>query len=172
MRRVSVGCILAAVALALLLAGPAHAQGIVVAAGWAPTTISAEANSETATTGAMFNVAASVVPFVKIVGDLGYAQKNGGKLYTATGGLRFGIPTGGVPKVKPFVEGLVGVEYLTGGGESSTPGLAYGFGAGVDVKPVPVVGLRLQVNYFRAKQFGLSFNQIRFGVGISLSPGV
>ena len=143
MHRVSVGCILAVVSFALLLAGPAHAQGIVVAAGWAPTTISAEGNSETATTGAMFNAAASVVPFVKIVGDLGYASKNGGKLYTATGGVRFGIPTGPALRVKPFVEGLVGVEYLTDGSGGSTPGLAYGFGAGVDVKAVPVVGLRL-----------------------------
>ena len=170
MRRVSVACILAVVAVALLAAGPAHAQGIVVAAGWAPTTISAGGTSTTATTGAMFNAAASVVPFVKIVGDLGYAQKSGGRLFTGTGGVRIGIP--GVAKVSPFVEGLVGVEYLTGGGGSSTPGLAYGGGAGVDIKPVPVVGLRLQVNYFRAKQFGVNFNQIRFGVGISLSPGV
>jgi hypothetical protein len=170
MPRFSAGCILAVVALVLLLAGPAQAQGIVVAAGWAPTTISAEGTSETATTGAMFNVAGSVLPFVKIVGDLGYAQRNGGKLYTATTGVRFGIPA--VPKVKPFVEGLVGVEYLTGGSGSSTPGVTYGFGGGVDVKPMPVVGLRLQVNYFRARQFGVDFNQVRFGVGISLSSGI
>ncbi len=171
MRRVSVGRILAFVALALLLAGPAHAQGIVVAAGWAPSYLSAEGSNTTAPVGAMFNVAGSVLPFAKIVGDLGYLRKDGGTMITGTGGVRFGIPTAGVTKVSPFVEGLVGLGYLSANGGSNT-GLAYGVGAGVDIKAVPMVGLRLQANYFRTRQMGVSFNQFRLGLGISLSPGV
>ncbi len=169
MRRLLVGRALAVVALTVLMAGSAHAQGIVVAAGWAPSYLSAEGSSTTAPVGAMFNVAGSVFPFAKIVGDLGYLRKDGGTLLTGTAGIRLGAPT--VAKVSPFVEGLVGLGRLSVDGGSNT-GFAYGFGAGVDIKAVPIVGLRLQANYFRTRQMGVSFNQFRLGLGISLSSGL
>jgi opacity protein-like surface antigen len=164
-----VGCILTFVALALLVSGPAHAQGIVVAAGWAPSYMTADGSNTTAPVGAMFNVAASVLPFAKIVGDLGYLHKDGGTMITGTVGVRLGAPS--VAKVAPFVEGLVGLGHLSADGGSNN-GLAYGVGVGVDIKAVPVVGLRIQGNYFRTTQMGVTFNQFRLGLGISLSPGL
>lgn len=169
MRRFSIGCILAFVALAMLVAGPARAQGIVVAAGWAPSYLTADGDNSTAPVGAMFNVGASVLPFAKIVGDLGYLHKDGGTMMTGTVGLRLGAPS--IAKVAPFVEGLVGLAHLSADGGSNN-GIAYGFGVGVDIKAIPVVGLRVQGNYFRTKQMGMNFNQFRLGIGLSLSPGL
>jgi hypothetical protein len=167
MRRVLVVRILAAVALALLLAGPSHAQGIVVAGGWAPSYLSGGGGSTTAPGGVMFNVAGSVFPFTKIVGDVGYLSKNGNSVTTGTVGIRVGAPT--VAKVAPFVEGLVGVQHggWVGGSESS---FAYGVGVGVDFKVAPIVGFRFQANYFRTSQMGVDLNEVRLGIGISLAP--
>lgn len=164
MRRVLMVRILVVAALALLLAGPSHAQGIVVAGGWAPSYLSGGGGSTTAPGGVMFNVAGSIFPFTKIVGDVGYLSKNGSSVTTGTVGIRVGAPT--VAKVAPFVEGLVGVEHLGSVGSS----FAYGVGVGVDFKVAPVVGLRFQANYFRTSQMGADLNQVRLGIGISLAP--
>ena len=169
MRRVSVVRLLAVVALVLLAAGPVRAQGIVVAVGWAPSYLTAQGTNTTAPVGAMFNVAAGVLPMVQVVGDLGFVRKDDGNLFTGTGGVRFVVPGGSLTRVSPFVEGLVGLGYLNVSGQGSDTGLTYGAGAGVDVKAAPMVRLRLQLNYFRTKQFGVNFNQIRFGVGISVA---
>lgn len=172
MRKVSLSLILAVVAVALLSAGPAHAQAIEVAAGWAPSYLTAEGSNTTAPAGVMFDVAGSVLPAVKIVGDLGYLRKNGGSLLTGTAGVRFVVPTMGLAPVSPFVEGLVGLGRLGDPDGTSDTGLAYGVGAGVDVKAAPMVRLRLQLNYFRTQQFGVNYNQFRFGLGIALAPGI
>jgi opacity protein-like surface antigen len=173
MRRVSVGCILAAVALVVLVARPAHAQKVVVAAGWAPTWwLSPGGTTTTVPVAAMFNVAGTVFPQVQVVGDLGYTRKAGGTHVTGTGGVRFVIPAPAT-KASPFVEALAGVGYLTASGNGgSDTGLAYGAGAGVDCKVAPVVAVRLQFDYFRVQHFGVGYNQLRVGIGISLAPRV
>lgn len=170
MRRVSVGRILAVVALALLVAGPVFAQDkeIVVAGGWAPTWGSAQGNSITVPLGLWFDVAGSVVPNVQIVGDLGYARKDGGSMTTFTGGARYVFSqVGGT--AKPFVEGLVGGGNLSGVGGYSGTGFTYGVGGGVDIKAYENVNARLQVNYFQTRLDGVGINQVRFGVGISFA---
>jgi opacity protein-like surface antigen len=153
-------------ALALLLAGPVFAQDIVVAGGWAPQWISASGNSTTAPMGVMFNVAGSVLPNIFIVGDLGYAHKDGASLTTFTGGVRYAIPMSDA-KARPFVEGLVGGGNVSGVGGYSGTGIAFGVGGGVDVKALENVNVRLQVNYFQTRKYGVGINEVRFGIGIS-----
>ena len=140
MRRVSVGCVLSLVALALLVAGPASAQDkqIVVAAGWAPQYLSADGGSTTAPLGLFGDVAVSVTKNIQIVGDFAYARKSNiedsgvdASFLTATGGGRYVIPTGSNGKVSPFVEGLVGLSYISAGIEEasgSQTGFAFGVG--------------------------------------------
>ncbi len=169
MRKVSVVRLLAVLALVLLAAGPVRAQSLEAAVGWAPSYITANGTNTTAPVGAMFDVAGSVFPAVKIVGDLGYMRRDDGKLLTGTAGVRFVVPGLGLTGISPFVEGLVGLGYLNVSGVGSNTGLAYGAGAGVDIKAAPMVRLRLQLNYFRTQAFGGGFNQIRFGVGIALA---
>lgn len=177
MRRVSVGRVLAVVALALLVAGPVFAQGkeVVVAGGWAPTYISVEGGSTTAPLGFMGNVAVSVVPKVQLVIDLGYARKSesGASLSftTVTGGVRYAVPMGPNTAVSPFVEGLVGLGSVSGSieglGSASETAFTFGFGGGVDVKASGKLNVRLQANYFQARKYGVGVNLFRFGIGIS-----
>ncbi len=176
MRRFSVGCVLSVVALALLVAGPVFAQDkeIVVAGGWAPQYFSANGGSTTAPLGLFGNVAVSVTNNIQIVGDLGYARKSesGGtfSFLTATGGGRYVIPSGSNGKVSPFVEGLVGLGYISAGIEGlsgSQTGLAFGVGGGVDVQASGKLNVRVQGNYFLNRISGVNFNEIRFGIGIS-----
>jgi opacity protein-like surface antigen len=176
MRRVSLGCVLAVVALALLVAGPASAQDkqIVVAGGWAPQYFSGGGDSFTAPLGLMFNVAASIAPKVQIVGDFGFAYKSESGVsasdLTGTGGVRYVIPTQSNGGVSPFVDGLVGVSNfnLSLFGESgSVNAFTWGIGGGVDVKASKKATIRLQINYFQARANGGSLNELRFGIGIS-----
>jgi opacity protein-like surface antigen len=166
MRKVSVGRILAVMALALLVSGPVFAQDIVVAAGWAPQWLSASGSSTTAPMGVMFNVAGSVMPNIFIVGDLGYAHKDGASLTTFTGGVRYAIPMQDA-KARPFIEGLVGGGNVSGVGGYSGTGIAFGIGGGVDVKALENVNVRLQLNYFQTRKYGVGINEVRFGIGIS-----
>ncbi len=169
MRRVSVGRVLAVVALALLVAGPAMAQDkeIVVAGGWAPQWLSVEGNSTTAALGLFANVAGTVFPNVQIVGDLGYGSKDGGSLTTFTGGVRYVIPAQMDGKAKPFVEGLIGGGRVNFGDIGSATGIAFGVGGGVDVKAYNNMNVRFQVNYFQTRKYGVGVNEVRFGIGIS-----
>jgi hypothetical protein len=162
MRKVSIGRVLAVLALALLFAGPAHAQGIVFAGGWAPQWVDAQGTSEFVPLGLFVNVAGTVAPNVQIVGDLGWGRKNGDNLTTFTGGVRYLIPQSG-GKATPFIEGLVGGGNITGGGT----GFAFGVGGGVDVKAMDQVNVRFQVNYFMTRVSGVNINEVRFGIGIS-----
>ena len=80
------------------------------------------------------------------------------------------IPTGSNGKVSPFVEGLVGLSYVSMGveGESgSQTGIAFGVGGGVDVQATGKLSVRVQANYFLNRISGMNFNEIRFGIGIS-----
>lgn len=184
MRRVSVGCILAVVALAFLAAGPASAQdkSIVVAGGWAPTYVSVEGGSTTAPLGLFGDVAFSVTKNIQIVGDLGYARKGDiegsgvdASFLTATGGGRYLIPSGGNSKVSPFVEGLVGLGYISAGfdgASGSQTGIAIGVGGGVDVQATGKLSVRLQANYFLNRISGVNFNEIRFGIGLSFASKI
>jgi hypothetical protein len=168
MRKVSVGRIVAVAALALLVAGPVFAQDkeVVVAGGWAPQWLSVQGNSTTAPLGVMFNVAGSVLPNVQVVGDFGYGSKDGGSLTTFTGGVRYVVPAAGL-KAKPFVEGLIGGGRVNFGDMVSATGIAFGVGGGVDVKAYEKVNVRLQLNYFQVRKYGVGFNEVRFGIGIS-----
>ena len=170
MRKVSVGRVLAVVALALLVAGPVFAQGkdIVVAGGWAPTYLFANGSSTFAPIGVMFDVGVPVAPNVQVVGDFGWNYKDSEHLVTGTGGVRY-VVSQGKDKPAPFVEGLAGLGYVNGGPGA---GFAFGFGGGVDV-PLPnkAIAVRAQVNYFRLQISGVGFNSVRFGIGISTAAG-
>lgn len=165
MRSLTPRRVLALVVLTLLTAGPAAAQdkGIVVAAGWAPQWLSATDSSTGVPFGLMFNVAATVMPRVQIVGDLGYSHKDIESLTTFTAGVRYVILQAG-GKATPFVEGLIG-----GGHFGSVTGITFGAGGGVDVKAWRSANVRLQLNYFQLRKYGEALNEVRFGIGISLS---
>jgi hypothetical protein len=165
MRSLSVGRILAVVALALLLAGPAVAQdkAFVVAGGWAPV----YGGSTFVPLGLFVNGSFPVASNISILGDVGYQYKSGLSILEATGGVRYWVPVQGKNSVMPFVEGSAGLGYGSYSGASRTV-FAWGFGGGVDV-PIPnqSVGVRVQVDYYRL--FG--GNAIRFGIGISGKMG-
>lgn len=168
MRSLSIGRVLAVVALVLLVAGPVAAQEkqIVVAAGWAPQWVSIAGDSATVPAGLMFNVAGTIVPNVLIVGDFGYGRKSGDSWLTATGGLRYAIPMTDTTKASPFVEGLLGLGNASGGGDSISA-FTFGVGGGVDVKATGRVDVRLQLNYFYARKYGANVHEVRFGIGLS-----
>ncbi len=176
MRRISVGRVLAVVALALLVAGPALAQDkeVVVAGGWAPQYFSAEGSGLTVPLGLFGNVAVSVAKNIQIVGDIGYARKSESganvSFMTATGGGRYVVPSGSNGKVSPFVEGLVGLGYISAGIEGmsgSATAIAFGVGGGVDVPATGKLNVRLQANYFMNRISGVNISEFRFGLGIS-----
>ena len=181
MRQVSVRCILAVVALAMFMAGPVFAQDkeVVVAAGWAPQYLSVEGGSTTAPLGLFGDVAFSVTKNIQIVGDLGYARKSESgatfSLITAAGGGRYLIPTSSNSKVSPFVEGLVGIGYISAGIDDmsgSQTGLGFGVGGGVDVKASGNLNVRVQANYFLCRISGVNFNELRFGIGLSMASKI
>ena len=180
MRRISAGRVLAVVALALLVAGPVSAQDkeLVVAGGWAPQIDFAGGGNTTVPLGVMFNVAVPIAPKLQVVGDFGWARKSEGgatlNFLTATGGVRYAIPTKSGGSASPFVEGLVGLGYLSGSidtgdlvGSGSATGIAFGFGGGVDVKANATINLRIQANYFLNRISGVNLSEVRFGIGIS-----
>lgn len=175
MRRLAVGRVLAVFAVLLLVAGSAAAQDkeIVVAGGWAPQYFTGEGMSEFVPLGVMFNVAGSVLPKVQIVGDFGFARKYGVNFITATGGVRYAIPMKEA-KASPFVEGLLGVGNLSSGyGDiPSLTGFAFGVGGGVDVKAYDRLSVRLQVNYFLMRKYGINLNEFRFGIGLSTATTI
>lgn len=154
MRRVSVARILAAVAVACLAAGPVFAEPV-------------GGGSTTAPVGVMFNVAGTVLPGFQVVGDLGYSHKDGVSFSTFTGGVRYLIHVDPTGSVVPFVEGLVGGGRVVVSDVDSLNGFAYGVGAGVDVKVFRNANARFQVNYFRTQRYGVTFDQFRFGAGVS-----
>lgn len=174
MRIAKVVRVLAVVALALLLAGPAVAQdkAVVVAAGWAPAYGWASGESEFLPLGLMINGSFPVYPNVSIVGDVGWQHKSGIDVVEFTGGVRYWVPMQGTNKPAPFVEGGVGLGYAGLSGEGTATGWAFGLGGGADI-PLPNrnVAVRVQVNYYRFQISGMGVNAIRFGIGVSGKMG-
>ena len=170
MRSLSLGRVLAVIVLALLVAGPAAAQdkAVVVAAGWAPGYAWGQGENEFAPLGLMVNGSFGVLPQVSILGDVGWQHKSGVDVVEATGGVRYWVPMQGKNQMAPFVEGSVGLGYISASGWGSDTGWAFGVGAGADV-PVPNrnVSVRFQINYIRFQISGFGANAIRFGIGIS-----
>jgi hypothetical protein len=178
MRKVRVARMLMMVALALLVAGPVFAQDkeITVAGGYAGSWYSVSGGSTTAPVGFMVNVAGTVAPNIQVVGDLGFSHKSNiegtgvsANFLTGTGGVRYLFSQVG-DQAKPFVEGLVGLGYISAGFSGPTgrqTGVAFGVGGGVDIKAKNEVGVRLQVNYFLNRIDGMNLSEVRFGVGIS-----
>ncbi len=170
MRKVSVGRVLAIVALTLLVAGPAFAQENqqVVAGGWAPTV--QFGNGSSTTYGKVFfgNLGVPVASQFQVVADLTYLHISGTPSYDGGYGmlgLRYLLPMGS-KSMFPFVEGLGGVGYVSLGDNTV---YVFSFGGGVDLKTSAPVAFRLQVNYIRTQAANGSggSNGIRFGIGIS-----
>ena len=117
MRKISLGRVLAIVALTLLVAGPAFAQETqqVVAGGWAPTV--QFGNGSSSTYGKVFfgNLGIPVASKFQIVVDLTYLHLSGQPAFDGGFGmlgLRFPLPSGS-KSIYPFVEGLGGVGYVS-----------------------------------------------------------
>ncbi len=170
MRKISLGRVLAIVALTLLVAGPAFAQETqqVVAGGWAPTV--QFGNGSSSTYGKVFfgNLGIPVASKFQIVVDLTYLHLSGQPAFDGGFGmlgLRFPLPSGS-KSIYPFVEGLGGVGYVSLGDNTL---YLFSLGAGADFKTSAPVAFRLQVNYIRTQAANGSGggNEIRFGIGIS-----
>lgn len=179
MRKVRVARMLMVAALALLVAGPVFAQDkeITVAGGYAGSWYSVSFGSTTAPVGFMINVAGTVATNIQIVGDFGLNHASNvedtgvnANFLTGTGGVRYLFSQVG-DQAKPFVEGLVGLGYISAGFSGPTgrqTGVAFGVGGGVDIKAKNQIGVRLQLNYFLNRIDGMNLSEVRFGVGISL----
>jgi len=115
------------------------------------------------------------VPFLGAVVDFGgnYGSLHGASVreHTFLFGPQVSLPT----KVSPFAHALVGIAkesqdpFLSGGFNSlgSDSSLATAVGAGIDVKLVPFVKLRLiQIDYLRTQLHGATQNQPRASAGI------
>ncbi len=174
MRSAKVVRVLAVVALALLLAGPAVAQdkAVVVAAGWAPGYAFGEGDSAFAPLGLFVNGSFPIKPEISILGDIGWDHKSGVDVVEATGGVRYWVPMQGKNQMAPFIEGSAGLGYIGVSGFGTGTGFAFGFGGGADI-PVPNknIGVRIQINYYRFQVSGFGANAIRFGIGISGKMG-
>ena len=119
----------------------------------------------------------SLAPFISGVADFG---GNYGKLYGSTArvhtymvGPQLSLPG----RISPFVHVLVGVAHeqqdtITDGVHfalGSDTSFATAVGGGIDVKPVPFIGLRLiQVDYVHANWHGMSRGNARVSVGVLL----
>jgi hypothetical protein len=163
MRRVSVGCILAGVALALLVSGPVLAQ-----------TTDSTLNTSL---GVFGNAGISVIHGINVVGDIGISHKNESGIGINHGTLTFGgryvvgvDPSG---TLKPFVEGLGGVGFLNAPGYGTQHGFTWGVGAGLDVMALHWAGIRAQINYFHTQlPNNFAVSEVRFGIGLALGGRV
>ncbi|HVB07508.1 MAG TPA: hypothetical protein VNF00_01060 [Candidatus Acidoferrales bacterium] len=90
-------------------------------------------------------------------------------LYTFLFGPQLNLPT---PFVSPFVHALFGGARLgssAGGVSASSTSFASAIGGGIDVHPLPLVGLRLiQADYLTTHFAGTRQNNIRISAGIVL----
>ncbi len=174
MRIAKVVRVLAVVALALLLAGPAVAQdkAVVVAAGWAPGYAFGEGASEFAPLGIFVNGSFPIIPNISILADIGWNHKSGVDVVEATGGIRYWVPVQGKDQMMPFVEASAGLGYIGVSDFGTGTGFAFGFGGGVDI-PISnkAMNARIQINYYRFQVSGFGGNAIRFGIGISGKMG-
>jgi hypothetical protein len=95
------------------------------------------------------------------VGEVGGHYKDGGRLHTFQGGLKFFNATN--PKAVPFFQVLTGLGHYNGGGGSAwalTPG------GGVDVQINEKASFRAQADWVFVRVSGVNVNHIRFGGSI------
>jgi len=93
----------------------------------------------------------------------------GTHMYTFLFGPQLNLPT---PFVSPFVHALFGGAHIgtsAAGITGSNTSFASAIGGGIDVHPLPIVGLRLiQVDYLNTHFGGTRQNDIRISAGIVL----
>jgi hypothetical protein len=115
------------------------------------------------------SLAYNPIPYLGIVGDFGgYHASPGGvslNTYTFLFGPRinFRNPT----KITPFAQFLAGAAHLTAGGGSSTD-FSYSVGGGVDLRVLPHLSVRPQLDYVGIRNSGSTANCTR----VSLSAVV
>jgi opacity protein-like surface antigen len=86
-----------------------------------------------------------------------------------TFGPRITVPH--IPKVKPFVEGLVGGSHISagvGGFSGSANPFAFGFGGGADFSVAPRIAFRPQYDYFGFHTNGVTENSSRLAISLVL----
>jgi opacity protein-like surface antigen len=86
---------------------------------------------------------------------------------TYTFGPRLTVPH--IPRVKPFVEGLVGGSHISaavGNFSGSTNPFAFGFGGGADFSLVPHIAFRPQYDYFGFHTNGYTQNSSRLAFSL------
>jgi hypothetical protein len=101
-----------------------------------------------------------------VAGDFSGAYKNGGRVYSYTGGPVVSLNSAG--KVNPFVHALFGGANFGGGGLSSINAFTMMFGGGADVKVDKAFAVRLiQADwvYYRNAGVGESHN-VRVSTGL------
>jgi hypothetical protein len=110
------------------------------------------------------------IPFVGLVGDFGgyHASPGGVSLNTYT--FLFGprIIMHNPTKVTPFVQFLAGAAHLTAGGGGSATDFSFSVGGGADVRVLPHLSVRPQLDYVGIRDSGNTTNCTR----VSLSAVV
>ena len=123
-----------------------------------------------------------IFPFVGIVADLsghygslgtscpaifpGSCPPGDQRLYSALFGPRLSVSVG---RIRPFAHALFGVSHasLTASGFSSTDtSFASAYGGGVDLKLVPLLGWRIQVDDLHTRLYNGTQNNLRVSTGI------
>lgn len=157
-----------ALAVLALLAGPAAAQdnSATVAVGWAPSVGFGPGDSAFVPLGFDVNAAIPIVSNFQLMADLGYNHKYSVDLFDLAIGARYMIPTAKTDSVTPFGEALLGLGHI-GVADASGTGLAFGFGAGADVKAISHFNLRIEAQYMRYQVSGFGANELRLILGVS-----
>jgi hypothetical protein len=114
-------------------------------------------------------------PNMAVVGDFSGHYKDGGKIHSYLGGLRYNHRA---EKVTPFVHGMLGGSNINAGsGLGSVNGFTLAFGGGLDYTATEKVNIRLVQFDWTPTRFstaGVSAwqnNTVRFGFGIVLKAG-
>jgi len=70
-------------------------------------------------------------------------------------------------KLRPFVEGMVGIGHVTTGGNGSDTSFASAIGGGVDYHLVRLLALRFEADYVRTDLFHTTLGNVRFSTGLA-----
>jgi hypothetical protein len=134
-----------------------------------------EDGASTTPVGWQASLAVNANPKMGIVADFGGEYKDGAKLHSYLGGLRYNHRA---EKVTPFVHGLLGGTNVSfGGGGGSINGFTIGIGGGLDYTATDKVNIRIvQFDWLpsRFSEAGVSAwsnNNVRFGFGIVFKMG-
>jgi hypothetical protein len=127
------------------------------------------------------SVEGKVLPWVGIVGDFSnhYGSENFPVLCVPGGGLcganfdisehnylfgpRVSFSAG---KIRPFVEGLIGIGHVNLKDADSDTSFASALGGGIDYRVIPHVAWRLQGDYVTTRFFSATQNNLRLSTGI------